>query len=75
MRAASDVGLVEGPLAQWAADKCELDQGAQMWQALGQLQAQGKLTAAEQQSFGNKQPFPAQLKVFLLGHGYCTGQL
>ena len=27
MRAASDVGLVEGPLAQWAADKCELDQG------------------------------------------------
>ena len=46
-----------------------------MWQALGQLQAQGKLTAAEQQSFGNKQPFPAQLKVFLLGHGYCTGQL
>jgi hypothetical protein len=75
MRVAADAGLVEGPLAQWAADECQLGQGTQMWRALGQLQEQGKLAAAEQQSLDNKQPFPAQLKAFLLGHGYCTGQL
>ncbi len=73
MRAAADAGLVEGPLAQWAADECELGQGTQMWRALGQLQEHGKLAAAEQQSFDNKQPFPVQLKAFLLAHGYCTG--
>jgi hypothetical protein len=74
MRSASDAGLVEGPLAEWAADKCELNEGTQMWRTLEQLQAQGRLAAAEQQSLDNKQPFPAQLKVFLLGHGYCKGQ-
>jgi hypothetical protein len=46
MRSAGDAGYVEGPLAEWAADSCELNAGAQMWRALGQLQAQGKLTAA-----------------------------
>jgi hypothetical protein len=72
---ASDAGLVEGPLAQWAADECELNQGAQMWQKLEQLQTQGKLAAAERQSFDNKQTFPVQLKNFLLKEGYCQGQL
>lgn len=72
---ASDAGLVEGPLAQWAADECELNQGARMWQKLEQLQTQGKLAAAERQSFDNKQPFPLQLKNFLLKEGYCQGQL
>lgn len=75
MRSPEGAGFVEGPLAAWAADECELNEGAQMWRALEQLQAQGRLTAAEKQSFGNKQPFPAQLKVFLLKNGYCRGQL
>jgi hypothetical protein len=74
LRSASDADLVEGPLAEWAADKCELNEGAQMWSTLEQLRAQGRLAAAEQQSLENKQPFPAQLKAFLLGHGYCQGQ-
>ena len=74
MRSASDAGLVEGPLAEWAADKCELNEGAQMWSTLEQLQAQGRLAAAERQSLENKQPFPVQLRAFLLGHGYCQGQ-
>ena len=75
MRSSADAGQVEGPLAEWAADKCELNEGAQMWRTLEQLQAGGKLAAAEQQSFDNKEPFPAQLKTFLLGHGYCQSQL
>lgn len=75
MRSPGDYYGVEGPLAEWAADKCELNEGAQMWRMLEQLQAQGKLTAAEQHSFGNKGPFPALLKAFLLKEGYCQGQL
>jgi hypothetical protein len=75
MRSPDGAGSVEGPLAAWAADECELNQGAQMWRALEQLQAQGRLTAAEKQSFGNKGPFPPQLKAFLLKNGYCRGQL
>ena len=75
MRSAANAGLVEGPLAEWAADKCELDQGAQMWRTLEVLQTEGKLAAAEQQSFNNKEPFPAQLKTFLVKEGYCHGQL
>jgi hypothetical protein len=64
-----------GPLAQWAADKCELGEGAPMWRTLEALQAQGKLAAAEQQAFNNKEPFPAQLKAFLFKEGHCQGQL
>ena len=75
MGSSADAGSVEGPLAEWAADKCELNEGAQMWQTLEQLQARGKLSAAEQQSFNHKGTFPAQLKAFLLGQGYCRGQL
>lgn len=66
---------VEGPLAQWAADQCELNQGAGMFRTLEQLQAEGKLAAAEKASFDNKAPFPTELKAFLLKHGYCQGQL
>jgi hypothetical protein len=75
MRTTAGAGLVEGPLAEWAADKCELGAGAQMWRTLEQLQAQGKLAAAEQQSLDNKTSFPAQLRTFLLKQGYCQGQL
>lgn len=75
MGSAQDAGVVEGPLAEWAADSCELGQGAQMWRTLEGLQATGKLAAAEKQSFNNKQPFPVQLKAFLLANGYCRGQL
>ncbi len=75
MRSAAYADVVEGPLAEWAADRCELGEGAQMWRMLEALQAQRKLAAAEQQAFNNKEPFPAQLKAFLLKEGYCQGQL
>jgi hypothetical protein len=75
MRSTTDGGFVEGPLAEWAADKCELNDGAQMWRMLEELQAHGKLAAAEQQSLNHKEAFPAQLKAFLLKQGYCQGQL
>jgi len=75
MRSSANAGSVEGPLAQWAADECELGQGAQMWRTLESLQAQGRLTAAERQSFNNSKPFPTQLNAFLLKEGYCQGQL
>ncbi|HXW81833.1 MAG TPA: hypothetical protein VEJ84_20180, partial [Acidimicrobiales bacterium] len=75
MRSSSGAATVEGPLAEWAADQCELGQGAPMWATLAQLQAKGSLTSAEEQSFDNAQPFPTQLKSFLVKQGYCVGQL
>jgi hypothetical protein len=75
MRSASGGGTVEGPLAEWAADMCELNQGAPMWATLTQLQARGSLAAAEEQSFNDTQPFPTQLRAFLVREGYCAGQL
>jgi hypothetical protein len=75
MRSSSGAGTVEGPLAEWAADQCELGQGAPMWATLARLQAKGSLAAAEEQSLDNAQPFPAQLKRFLVRQGYCAAQL
>lgn len=65
---------VEGALAQWAADSCDLRQGGSMWRTLEQLQADGSFDAAELQ-FGAHEEFASQLRSFLLAHGYCTGQL
>ena len=73
MRSSSGAGTVEGPLAEWAADECELDQSVPMWATLAQLQAKGSLAAAEAQSFNHTQPFPVQLKSFLARQGYCAG--
>jgi hypothetical protein len=75
MRSAAGAGTVEGPLAEWAAARCELDQGAPMWATLTQLQATGRLAAAEAQALNDKQPFPAQLKKFLVAEGYCVREL
>lgn len=75
LKSPDDASFVEGPLAEWAADKCELGQGRQMWRTLQELQAKGDLKAAEGQPTGPGQTFPAQLRKFLLGLGYCRGQL
>jgi hypothetical protein len=75
MGSASGAGSVEGPLAEWAADQCELGDGVAMWARLAQLQAGGSLAAAEGQSLNNARPFPAQLKSFLVKQGYCAGRL
>lgn len=75
MSSPQSAGDVEGSLAAWAADMCELNEGAQMWQTLQQLQAKGKLTAAARYSLRSKAPFPSQLRAFLSKQGYCDGQL
>lgn len=64
---------LEGLIAQWSADECDLHEGAAMWRTVEHLSADGEFSGITTTS--SKMPFPAQLRMFLLANGYCQGQL
>jgi hypothetical protein len=64
---------LEGLIAQWSADECDLHEGAAMWRTVEHLSADGEFSGITTTS--SKMPFPAQLRTFLLANGYCQGQL
>jgi hypothetical protein len=67
----SQNGLGLGWLAAWAADECTLDQAAQAWNTLDQLQAQGSLDSGPP-GWPTGSAYVIQLRSFLSAHGYCS---
>jgi hypothetical protein len=67
---------VEAEVLQWAADSCELGEGASMWRTVERLEADGVFREAEQsQQTDTHGPFAPRLRSLLLVNGYCAGQL
>ena len=66
----SQAGQGLGALAAWVADECTLGNGAQAFNTLAQLEADGSLDS-RYAGWPSGADFVSELRSFLAAHGYC----